>query len=628
MISLEGRARRAAADAHESITRLAVPDLAARRRRGTTVWFAVAAAAGIMVIVGFIALRDDTSAIDVRGEGSEGTGAIDAPTGSTTFRLGVPDGWSFVAEDFVGRETSFDPSWLTLYGAGDGDIPFADSDIAIVAAPDPRALQGDGEPITVRGHQGYVIRETEPATTRVAIEWLERDDLVIQLASRSLTVEDLVRLASDLAVEDNSVSLPNPPGETELLIDGLPAEEYRVPLGGQWLLSVADPATGIGGFVIGGPVPRHGLLIPQYVYGAVDATPVRGTTGYRGVDEGVGFLVWIEGDTLVTISGDPSTDLVAIAEVLVPVSADEWEALVGQNLQWEGGDTSNEVAEMLHIGSTEVDGTDAEWFLYVSMDGHLCLDVQSGDGGFGSCSAPRSDIHPISAGVGTGGGFTTIDGWVEPAVARLVLITRAGDELDLDLHPTSSGDLAFGALLDPSDRPVLYLASGVNGSPLWQHDVDADGPDLEAFPEYPTAGSGPGEILGTGIEGDLMWSIARTDDGQYCMDIFLDREAHSTCGESPVVSFPISDDGLYVLVGDAPPCTEAVRVIGANQEAVRIDVGQNGADAITFAAMIGFEPIRLTAEPRPDAEVLAVMPYLDIAGGSDGWQEASCASEG
>lgn len=372
MNSFEEHARAAAADAHESVTRIVSPTLSQPRRGLGRVWLAGAATVAAVVVGAVVAWPDSTSTVDTAGP--EGTG-------TRHFVIPLEPGWQATAVSYE-EAGQLDVGAMTLYVADDGEGLFGSADVLVWNGPqltsaDPLIdpLLAEPSAIEVRGKPGYAVSHPNVSL----LWWDENPQQPIQLSSYSLDVSELVELASRLVAVDHGLDFDSAPEGTSKAAFSATGGAANA-----WTYVVRSAEDESSFWLHGGPASRETLLIEWHRSGATGTTDLRGTTAYRiELTNGVHGLYWIEGDTLLRLTGQRADELVRVAESLTEVSADEWADLVAGGLG--GGSVSS-----------------ADRFIIPAPSG---WNVQAVDLGPAD-SAARAAIY---GGVGSGGPFGDVD---------------------------------------------------------------------------------------------------------------------------------------------------------------------------------------------------------------------------
>lgn len=484
-MDLDSRARSAASALRRSVEGLeplADVPAARRPRRGVAL---MAAAAVVAVAVGIYAAVQWS-------DGGDDVGVVAAAPGEVPHLVpaGVPQGLALgAAIDLpVDDDDSGDVS-LRLYGRGSADDPFADGDLGVFVAAPGVIVPDDVTPaVAVHGRGAeFAWPEVGPTT----LYWTEPDGTYVGVASHAMSDDELAAAAEDLSLTDGQVDgVPDGFAPVALYADahvlhreGLPVSPdtggYSVSYGtdgGERYLAVASHKDD----------GAH-LQVLRWWYRA-RPVEVRGHDGVLGSTEDQLVLSWLEAPgVVVTMSarGISEDELLAVAESLRAVSAEEWAAL------------QDEPA----IAGGELQ--DGSWRLYASDDRSLCLEVTGPSATEASCS------NPVAA----------------DAVAQIRLDLATGTHLlaDLDAIP-AEGDLDIVAVV-PLDAEGNELAR-----------FSLSGPDLGRTTTIVSDGS----LLEGAYNGDT-WRLTGGSGDDLCVGVKVEFDVTvATCGAAP---FPVSGLG-------------------------------------------------------------------------------------
>ncbi|MEM8708719.1 MAG: hypothetical protein AAGE98_19810, partial [Actinomycetota bacterium] len=296
MNEFEEHARSAAADAHESVTRLAVPELGGSPLGGGRRLVLAGAAALVLVIAGFVAFRGgEPSTIDAVADPTapDRDGATSLSDEPAHFTFPFDSDAQVFAMD-TDPDVSVGPSRFDLFGIADGDDPIAGGFLVVASSNDAQFGGIDGDPIQVRGAEG--VATSAMTLSSQGIEWAEPDGTAVQLASDVLGVDELVALAETLVIDGIDVTIPEPPADMTPILEAASQAELLAATTG-WTLSVADDGA-LFASLTGARGSDDALVLVRVVYGAMEPVEVRGTVGYRASSADAGeILVWAENGT-------------------------------------------------------------------------------------------------------------------------------------------------------------------------------------------------------------------------------------------------------------------------------------------------------------------------------------------
>lgn len=360
-----------------------------------------------------------------------------------------------------GRPDEHEPLPMRLYGDPAADQPFADADLAVLAArgaPD-RWLVADSdgvgavEPLGAGGRAGLYGDFEAGRSTRPAVAVDVGDGWTVIAASAGLDRDELVALAGQLTVEDGR------PGElTDLPRSLVPVADTT------WQPSTTDPlATRPGGlvgyeseagdaFVVGAvAADRDDLLASLWTEPAVEPVEVRGSRGWRAPAGAGVLLLWEEAPGVVgtvetTLEG---ADLEAALAALRPPTEEEWSALPRSALA--GGGMATDPAAQAAVSSETGDGT--PWTAALLEDGGLCLEVVFDDRSSSSCSA-RSDGEDLVAEATELPGGTIVVYGATPLGPEGVRIVVEGTDQGFSTANPEAGGSVFGDALDDTGEVV------------------------------------------------------------------------------------------------------------------------------------------------------------------------------
>lgn len=631
MNQFEERARSAASDAHESVTRLAVPELGGQRAPVGR-WLALAAAA-IGVIAGAVVLWPDPSTtVDVA---SDTPTATDPPSG----RYIVPtpgDGadWQIRAHDFGDAYAMAEPGRALYGGIGDAGT-FGDRDVMVTS------LRSTGFPGFTDGHETTTVRGSDGGVYeiggRVGLGWQE-GEYWMQIGSYTLTVGELVALADELVLTDHGLDFPAPPAGTELLVDiATPTRAW--PFDWQYVAHGRDDVMALSG---GTGTPAD-LLVARHKSGATEAVELRGLTAYhRPTDM---LYVWLEDGTVLTMTGDVSVEA---AESIVAISREEWNALAAslddpaepmdEEVRFENAD------EVVIFGRDDLGFGDlTEWAVFVDGD-ELCLEILRPDSSSGSCIT-----GPVAVSYSVTDGVSDVFGYSEVETHGVVVTTSDGERI-ARIGVTSDQRWAFGAVFARDVQPLVVDGYDAAGEWLWREPL-ADAGSAMPIPTYPTTAAtdhptttllevdypsaepmadSQQALLGSGEVDDLVWRFSGSPDGWFCFELDGPNTNWSTCRRHPIVTVQ-TGPSEWVVFGGAPPCTDAVAIIGSGGDFWDgVPVAEQVDGVFSFAMNVPFGPIQVRAfanilddDSSNDVDQLIMTLEAD----APEWTEGFCSPE-
>ena len=335
---------------------------------------------------------------------------------------------------------------VDVYGDRTADDPFAAADLAIYTADlpfvgDPLNHPAGSDPVTIRGHQGFV---EEHLGDGALVIWEESPGLTVGIASWSLDRAQLLAIAEGLDVDPAVRTIELGP-----LPDGLAGPLAPLGSAGSVVvppaltpLGVAVPASGNGhlayyrtdDYLFPGSVvaatfagDADALAVTRWLSAADTATDVRGRPGWAGSyqlppwDDGEGIVpesedlfvttvVWEEEPGVVALVqrfGHGEGDALAVAESLRPATPDEWARLLhlGASDDKILLDPRRSIGDRLEIpipghalnGAEGVYGATGSWATWLLPDGALCGAVNDDAAAepVVTCSARGLPVVPI-----------------------------------------------------------------------------------------------------------------------------------------------------------------------------------------------------------------------------------------
>jgi hypothetical protein len=317
-----------------------------RRRRALVVTGIAAALA--LVVGAALVLRDGDDDTDVSNDPDDVPRLVVDPEAVPS---GVDITTHYAADLPLGAD-EVDPgiTTVTVYGDPAADDPVARGDLAVIVVED-ETMGMDGEPTTVRGHEGRSSSSSEFNDIGLADQpsgiscllWDETDDLEITLASRTFDLATLRAIAAGLVVEGRRVRLGELPGDLPGPLEPV-GSLPDMPFTG----SPYAPGSAVGHLVMQGNVEgswvqvgtfagdQRTMAAVRWMARATQPVEVRGREGWTGessLDTGgtTSVVVWQEAPGVVAIvqaAGMSPDETLHTAETLRTASAAEWDELL------------------------------------------------------------------------------------------------------------------------------------------------------------------------------------------------------------------------------------------------------------------------------------------------------------
>ena len=167
---------------------------------------------------------------------------------------------------------------VSLYGAGTDEDPIVDGFVVaagLAAGSDERL--DEGETLELRGSGQRRAADDDLSRCAETIEWFEPSGVVVQLGSDVLDLDELIALAETLIIEATEISLPNPPGDMQVLIDRFPSTDLPLPNSG-WSLYAFDDGADQSRSLTGSRSAENGIHLRRAVFEADEAVDVTSTT--------------------------------------------------------------------------------------------------------------------------------------------------------------------------------------------------------------------------------------------------------------------------------------------------------------------------------------------------------------
>lgn len=505
-MSIDTRARAASVAVHEAVSQVSPPGPPAPRQRSGVL--ALATVAAVLVVLGAFVLvtnRPETGQIPVAAGDGDLPRLIPqtVPEGlALASVLDLPDDLSREDRESSRRHTQW------IYGAGPPDDPFREADAAVMMtrtdAPDDVLPDPDEatEAVPLRGTTGVFRPMSEASGVASFLGWAERPDLVVTIQSFSLDRETLIAIAEGIVVADDRAETPTLPRGLGLLAQVEIADGSLTAMGSV-ARTVSYGGAPIGpelppsylGVVVGRGNESHEIAMRWAAGPTAKELEIRGRQALlsrmsfewgKAITLTYLTLSWVERPgVLAAVSGQgvSEADLIAAAESLDEVSAEEW-----QRMKDEGRDRQRERhtwpddpggREQLVSG----DLTDGQGRFRLLTDGSvLCIEVEARNGsdsglpGRGGSCSPIGDPDRLS--VHNSHGF--VWGRAPDASVSVRVVLTDGTELASG-SGTSSGDVTGGPLeirwfaleLQPDREPVEVIALAEDGTVIAREPVPA-----------------------------------------------------------------------------------------------------------------------------------------------------------
>lgn len=596
MNDFEELAHRAADAVRDTTAAVAVPELSPRRRPARLIALALAVV-GVAIIGGILATRDDGGRTDVAGDGA----STDPTASDWPVRLVWTDPGSdfeFSAVDLpldIGGAAVNDFAVRTLlFGAGDDAEPFADDDLLLSTfETEPGSgTEFEGEPISVRGKDGFEDPLLGEFGFAGVVAWQETDAIAVVVASRTRTVDELVEFADTLEFDDTGLTRAEP-ADLDLLVDmdQLPfgATSYQQ-IGS--VASLVDESQDRIAVLWAEPTTAAGTLPARYL--SLNARPVtvHGVEGWLlspgppGQSYGGDTIVWETRGVLFTLATSANLDPVELAGQLVEIDEEQWAALVRETQARDEERAGETVAE----GEFSIDGEAVTW--RVGAHNGLCVIMMSGQEGSSSCAADSDeDIVFRTFDFPTSASSVVAYGRVDADVARIVI--EGSDDM-VAIRELTTAERVFGVVVPAEEVSGDLVAYAADGSEVWRRVLD--GPPAEAPPEPE-----PAIELAGGTSELAEWTLFR-QDGSLCLDVSLPSEGAGGCSGSDVIRLEIA--GTVFIGGLAPPCVEVV-LISADPEERHAELLETDGAFAYFASIAGGGSITVTMLDALDGLVTA-----------------------
>jgi hypothetical protein len=563
MNDFEELARRGVEAADDSVRRLPVPDIVARRRRRPVV---LGLALGVLLfVVGVVVWQsgDDSTPTAVgpetavEGPAVDGadTSASDAPNDS--FRLEWVDSGKFeleaAREYSLGGSDSRSPASTKLYGLGPEEQPFADADLLLVTFATEGENEFTGEEIAVRGTTGWRDATIGGLGFENVIAWNEPAGPSAIAASRTMGFDELLTVVESLEVTDAGATPDGLSLDFLAEIDSLPFnaagnfDAWQLAYRARSMPGDDESADGMSLIAVAG---GDGFaLVRRYMF-APDALPVivRGTMAWLTDAQQLEpifsrQLIWSERGFSMSLSTFGGLDPVEIAESLVEIDDARWAELVA-GTEEVGRQIDREI-ELIAQGEFEAEDGTVKWRVAIDESLSLCLAIEQANSGSGSCGSIGSEsesgevfappgLGAVSASVGAD--WLEIQGSVGEEVARVVAEFPDGTAADLDLYASEVLETRVVGWVTPlrqGDGDYELVAYATDGRELERRVLAGfvpSGPVEEVptpiIPELPEQIQGV--VLDEGEVDDLRWAL-RDNNGELCLFVLADVGA-GTCG--------------------------------------------------------------------------------------------------
>lgn len=588
MNDFEELAHRAADAVRDTTAAVAVPELSSRNRP-TRVIALLLVAVGVAVVGGILATRDDGGRTDVAGDG----GSTDAAASDWPVRLVWTDPgaeFDFSAVDLPldigGASVDGLAARTLLFGAGDDAEPFADDDLLLSTfATEPGSdTEFEGEPISVRGKDGFEDPLLGEFGFAGVVAWQETDSIAVVIASRTRAVDELVEFAETLEFDDTGLTRAEP-ADLDLLVD-----MDQLPFGATSYQQVGSVASLVDetqdriAVLWAEPSTAAGTLPLRYLSLSARPIMVRGVDGWLlspgppGQSYGGDTVVWETRGVLFILATSANLDPVELADQLIEVDEEQWAALVRETQRRDEERATETVAE----GEFSIDGEAVTW--RVMADDGLCailISRQPSQEGSSSCAADadegivfRTFDFPTSA------SSVVAYGRVDADVSRIVI--EGSDDM-VAIRELTTAQRAFGAVVPAEEVSGDLVAYAADGSEVWRRVLD----DPQAEPPPETADA---IELARGTTELAEWTVLRQEES-LCLDVSLPSEGAGGCSGSDVIRLEAA--GTVFIAGLAPPCVEAV-LVSANEEERPAELFETDGAFVYFASTAGGGSITVT----------------------------------
>ncbi len=341
MNRLEDLAHHSVGSAHDSVADLPIPPTPGQgtSRRVAAAAVALAGAAAIIALIassGGGQTPVDVTASPTSLPGNT-TSALPAADGGPYFEFDVPEGWTLTV-----RTGTNDPAGIArvsasqFYGAGSGNLPFRDADLAITIIELPERIGQDesvGGDVIVRGHSGASSSE---AGGLESIRWFERGNLMLGLRSQHYDANEMIGIAASISVDGFSVTLPDPPDSLALVASIGWSNSDESHLTDIWAISITDPDSRTS--MLLSSIQTHSGLLELDTYPDPSTrrveVAVRGTLGVLGREtpdasgQESSSILWIEEGQAMILTIDGAGDPVDVANSLHRISRTRFEELL------------------------------------------------------------------------------------------------------------------------------------------------------------------------------------------------------------------------------------------------------------------------------------------------------------
>lgn len=574
MNDFEELARRAADAARDNTISLDVPPLTPRRRPAAVVGLLLLA--GAVTVGALLATRDDTPRTDVTGNDNDSTVASEWPYRLTWTEFATDVEFSAVDLPLdLGDPTIEGPAGRTLLFGNVGDDPFGDGDLLVLTLETTAGVDSEsrGDPIAVRGKEGYQNSFLDQFGFDSAFAWQESETLAVVVASRSSDIDALVEYAETLVFDGGAVSAPDPAGLTLLVdADGLPFGATAYQRVGSISSLVSDRQESVLA-LFSEPARAEAVLIARYL--AADAQPVtiRGTDGWLlspdlpGQGYGGDTAMWVERGVVFTLRVSPGLDPVALAAQLEQVDEARWSELVAETQARETG-SGESVAE----GEFTVDDQEVVWRAFFDEENGICVLVRTGQRGSSSCGPLSNDFRSYQTFRTPSSNSAIVAYGVAGAEVERIVIEGADDMITIQTLAVGR-QRVFGVAVPASEVTGDLVAFAADGAEVWRQGLNG-GLNESAIPDNPSA---PVE-LATGVSGSAEWRLSSEGDS-LCLELTLPSEGAASCSGGLVVWIETGD--TIAIGGVAPSCVTSVVATTRAQDPVSADLTVIG-DQVAF----------------------------------------------
>lgn len=578
-MKLEELARQSSTAARVSVAHLDVPSMRPGSPKRSWAPVVVGVAVSALVIGGLAVLSRD------RDDGTTPADTV-LPTVIEIPRLGLAlDGWSVSfagsVSDISDGLDDLDSPEFVYFGTADSDDPFSDGDLLIASFTDadttsrPDNTQG-GETIELRGTTATVSTLSDQGlpSNATSLTWNEVADdgtaTEVVVVSRSFDVSELTEIAeafaidagvvtpgSDLALERVATSAGSPFDALRRSDDG-----YIVVYENDANVDTAVISSARGGVATEATVMRW--WTDEVADVEIDGRPGFVAT-FPDSDELGPMLTWSPADGMIAsishFGSDDTIDVVALAALAFEIDDATWANYLDAATGIRSG--VDEFDEVFGQGDGAVAGTDYSWVLGLQGDS-LCLNLQTGNEGSGSCQQRDGIEVPDGTAV-------TIDNGFGSLVAEVVIVADPAVEEIIETSGTyvverveADGASWFVAIGDTNTQPTFEVI--VDGAVVAELGaaVEASADEVSVLTENSAAvelGIDGMEIaVFGGQDSDFSFWIGRNESDLCLVTGGVAESAACVLAEDVVVFPPTaspSGDVTLVVARDVPDCVES-----------------------------------------------------------------------